>query len=118
MSTQPLSASPVESLLGYSNRVLARHMHETWVTPHLRAVLAPTSFGFERSVVIACTAIHEAVTALSLDGKYTHDAVLTPGVDSLILGVRLLLDGQCGRLDCGTVSAWLDEVESVIKETS
>lgn len=117
MSAQPLSSTPVETLLAYSNRVLARQS-ATWTVPHLRALLAPGSYGFERSVVMGCASIHEAVGALSLDGRYTYDYVLTPGVLSMIEGVRTLLDGQCGRLDCGTVSAWLDLVEHDIKESS
>lgn len=116
-STQRLSGfASVPTLLSYSGQVTARaeSKSEAWATHHLRACMAPDRNGFERAVVAGCEAIWSAVRAMTVDGEVVHDYVLTPGVTSMIVGVRILLDGDCGRLDCGTVSHWLDVVEELL----
>lgn len=94
------------SLLDYS---VTRPGTDDWKTRHVRAVMAPTWTGFERAVVKGCEAVHVTSRTLHDDeGSVVTDYVLTPGLGHLIAGVRIMLDGVCGRLDCGTISAWLD----------
>lgn len=115
MSRTAQRLSTPETLSDWALRTNARFDGKDWVAGNLRACIAPARRGYERSVVSGCTAIHEGILAQTDDdGGYMHDYVLTPGLLYMVEGVRTLLDGDCGRLDCGTVSSWLDTVEAFL----
>lgn len=49
---------------------------------------------------------HEA----KFETKIGDDGVLGPHWQAIVNGIRGLLDGECGRLDCGTVNSLLCEM--------
>lgn len=76
-----------------------------WQTRHREAILAPRDF--ERSIVtmlrswIEYAERHEA----QYESTIGEDGVLGPAWAQIGDGIRQLLNGECGRLDCGTVDS-------------
>lgn len=63
----------------------------------------------EQAVAAACHALKVYANShkLRFDSKLADDYVLGPAWLAMLQGVRTLLDGETGRLDCGTVDGYL-----------
>lgn len=78
-----------------------------WATRHNAAMYAPV--GFERPIVGMINAIDQYCKnhAKQYGSDLWDDGVLCDGLEQLLLGLRVLLNGNCGRLDCGTIDHWI-----------
>lgn len=78
-----------------------------WRDNHLRAILAPS--GPERPLVRMLHGWYEyaQVHQDRFQSKIGEDYVLGPQWEAIGDALRTLLNGECGRLDCGTVDAFL-----------
>lgn len=104
-----LSLSEHASKMG--NRAIRKGINDTgWATRHFTACSFPGTVE-EEAIVTLCDGIHRYAT---LEGMNGGDYVLGAALGHVIVGVRGLLDGQTGRLDCGTVDSWLYDVSYFI----
>ena len=78
-----------------------------WATRHNMAVVHPTKA--EKGILDACYAL-EAMAEAHAERYATvisEDGVLGDYWLKILHGVRGMLNGETGRLDCGTVDGWL-----------
>lgn len=96
----------IAPLTDYTGRACVRR-GSTWADASHSAAVLPTSPG-ERTIVAYCRAIQTHLESVEADedGKW-RDWVLGPCLGQIIDALRGLLDGDIGRLDAGTVDAWL-----------
>ena len=73
-----------------------------WAKRNFTAAAFP-SLPQEEAIVALCDGVKWYLD--TLDGE--SDYVLGAGVGQIIEGIRVLLNGDIGRLDAGTVDAWL-----------
>lgn len=73
-----------------------------WVERHVAATITPNRV--EAPYVEALTALH------TFAARYSDDGVLDEGVLLVAAGLRVLLGGDTGRLDCGTLDGGLVDV--------
>lgn len=78
-----------------------------WATRHNKAITHPTKT--ERGVVDACYALEAMAEAHAerYASVIAEDGVLGDCWLKTLHGVRGMLNGETGRLDCGTVDGWL-----------
>ena len=78
-----------------------------WAERHNAAVLCPRAS--EAGILKACEALRIIATsyAENCDGPIGNDGVLGPCWADMARGVLGLLNGDCGRLDCGTVDHYI-----------
>lgn len=93
-----------------------------WQDRHDAAVMShlPTSYpnhltapsrAFETAIVRGLDAwrTYAEVHRYSYDSPIGNDHILGPAWSAWGLGLRALLNGQAGRLDCGTLDGWILE---------
>ena len=73
-----------------------------WAYRHNKAVACPTKA--EKGILDACSAL-EAMAGSH--AAISQDGVLGDCWLKILHGVRGMLNGETGRLDCGTVDGWL-----------
>jgi hypothetical protein len=78
-----------------------------WQDRHDRAVNIPQ--GVERPLVVICRALEEYATMHQqrFESPVGEDGVLGDGWRDILQGLRTLLNGEAGALDCGTVDGYL-----------
>ncbi len=81
---------------------------QDWFLRHLRACEQPATV-YERGITTLCQGLHVLVSGADteVEADSIADAVFTPAFGSVIEGIRDLLNGPTGRLDCGLVDSWL-----------
>lgn len=85
-----------------------------WQERHLRACESPATSS-ERAIVSLCDGVTEYLSGQDPDDDGVWlDYVLSPGVGSILVGIRALLNGDLGRLDAGTVDTFLMRVAEQI----
>jgi hypothetical protein len=98
--------------LYYSNllyRMTPKHSNLTdWEKRHLHAVVSPLE-GFEQALVELFSGWlrYSQAVAHRYDGRIGDDGVLGPEWGAIGAALRGLLNGETGRLDCGTLDALL-----------
>ncbi len=78
-----------------------------WASRHNKAVACPTKA--EKGILDACYAL-EAMADAHVErygSVIAEDGVLGDCWLKILHGVRGMLNGETGRLDCGTVDGWL-----------
>ena len=73
-----------------------------WATRHNMAVVHPTKA--EKGILDACYALEAMADS---HAAISQDGVLGDCWLKILHGVRGMLNGETGRLDCGTVDGWL-----------
>ncbi len=83
---------------------------EAWANRHNSALASPR--GFERPVVHMLRAIsaYRGLHLARYESDVMDDYVIGDGVKEIAAGLRTLLNGETGRLDCGTIDAYLVEI--------
>ena len=83
-----------------------------WAERHNAAVRRPRAS--EAGILKACEALRIIVTSYSedYDDPIGNDGVLGPCWVDMARGVLGLLNGECGRLDCGTVDHYIRNLYS------
>ena len=78
-----------------------------WATRHNMAVAHPTRA--EKGILDACYALEAMAEAHEerYGSVIAEDGVLGDCWLKILHGVRGMLDGETGQLDCGTVDGWL-----------
>ena len=78
-----------------------------WATRHNKAVSHPTKA--ERAILYACYALERMADAHAerYASVIAEDGALGDCWLKILHGVRGMLNGETGRLDCGTVDGWL-----------
>ena len=78
-----------------------------WATRHNKAVSHPTKA--EQGIIDACYALEAMADAHAerYAAVIAEDGVLGDCWLKILHGVRGMLNGETGRLDCGTVDGWL-----------
>lgn len=98
---------------------LARHEPIAWQTRHAETFRAwghfpanPAPFGHEAAVVqgIKAAAIYADAHAARFGSPIGEDGVLGPCFASILAGLLGLLNGETGRLDCGTLDGLIREI--------
>ncbi len=79
-----------------------------WRVKHNRAVLHPEA-GPELAIISLLDGIEEYRFRhrIRYDSEVEDDGVLAEGVSKIAEGVRVLLNGEIGRLDAGTIDGYL-----------
>lgn len=82
----------------------------SWAQEHNAAIDGPK--GFEIPILLALRAIrsYRSFHEQEYGSDISEDYVLGPELAELAQGLRGLLNGQTGRLDCGTIDGYLCEL--------
>ena len=83
-------------------KVLETFIANNWASRHNKAVTHPTKA--EKGVLDACSALEAMADS---HAAISQDGVLGDCWLKILHGVRGMLNGETGRLDCGTVDGWL-----------
>lgn len=84
-----------------------RHIREHWYRSHVRALAHPVDF--ERAIVhgLQSWLDYAGVHARAYSSLIGDDGVIGKYWQEWGLALRGLLNGTCGRLDCGTVDGFI-----------
>lgn len=80
---------------------------------HGQAAMFPEA-GHEKAVRDLCLALEAYVNASVLISGDAVDGVLSDGLGGIVEGIRVLLNGDIGRFDGGTISSFLDYIANEI----
>jgi hypothetical protein len=80
-----------------------------WQARHMSACESPATSA-ERAIVSLCDGITEYLSGQDGEDGVWIDYMLGPGLGSVLVGVRELLNGDIGRLDAGTVDSFLRDI--------
>lgn len=91
----------------YFNVQVPKH---NWQRRHNEAIQSPE--GFEVGMVALAKFIrrYSAEHEARYERKIGDDYVLGPAFIDIVRGFRTLLNGECGRLDCGTLDGFACEI--------
>jgi hypothetical protein len=94
------------TLIAKNNPSLSKDLNR-WVHRHNLAVTNPNNT--EKPIVDFCKALklYADNHKVRYDSNIAHDGVLGEAFLEILKNVRALLNGECGRLDCGTIDAYL-----------
>ncbi len=83
---------------------------KSWATRHNAALGAPR--GFEIAVVYMLRGLHSyrVLHLARYECDVLDDGEFGDGIQDIARGVRTLLNGETGRLDCGTIDSYLCEI--------
>ena len=92
----------------FTNRTTGRRMPNDngWQDRHIAAILAPSAFEAAIVGMLAGWARY-ADAWRSRESPIGNDYVLGPEWEAIGRGIHGLLNGETGRLDCGTLSAFI-----------
>ena len=95
---------PIPTLVELNaERVGVRHIGSAWVLRHYRACCEPT----EKVELPLLLMIEGLMRYFNANPELTKDYVLYPAFCEALGGVRSLLNGDTGRLDCGVLDEML-----------
>lgn len=86
----------------------AKHRRDAWYEQHLAALQTPR-VGFEAALVAMLEGWLLYADAHAESGEIGTDAVLGGHWEAIGVGLRGLLNGETGRLDCGLVDGLVGE---------
>lgn len=80
---------------------------EDWKRRHAVAMAAPEPGSHEQAVaeMVKAWKLYAAAHERAYGGKVGKDSVLGPAWESIGHALRALLNGETGRLDCGTLDS-------------
>lgn len=98
----------VEDPESFSERSL--QMARQWTRRHNSAVYSfPHGFDREAAILKLINGADLYIDIVEGDYGWENDGYLDTGIADILHGIRVLLDGDIGRLDAGTIGEWLDD---------
>ena len=85
-------------------------MTEAWKQNHIKAMVEPVRFEIPISSMLRAIQDYAALYRERFESTIGNDGVLGEGLKDMIQGLRVLLNGDCGRIDCGTIDSKLCEL--------
>ena len=85
-------------------------MIDTWKQNHMKAMVEPVRFEIPISGFLKAIQDYASLYEERFEGVIGNDGVLGDGLKDIIQGLRTLLNGDCGRIDCGTIDSKLCEL--------
>jgi hypothetical protein len=84
--------------------------NEPWATRHNMALNSPRNMEYPIVKLLDALDSYILFHREKYDSDIFEDGVLGKGVVQIVTGIRTLLNGECGRLDCGTIDGHLHDL--------